>query len=63
MIANLLDQAQIEAGKFHLSLGDVQLRQLVEDVIEQMQPLAQAKQQSLASILPRAATDCVGRRR
>ena len=52
MIANLLDQAQIEAGKFHLSLGDVQLRQLVEDVIEQMQPLAQAKQQSLELFCP-----------
>ena len=47
MIANLLDQAQIEAGKFQLSLGDVELGQLVEDVIEHMQPLAQAKQQSL----------------
>jgi signal transduction histidine kinase len=52
MIANLLDQAQIEAGKFHLSLGDVQLPQLVEDVIEQMQPLAQAKQQSLDLYCP-----------
>jgi signal transduction histidine kinase/ActR/RegA family two-component response regulator len=52
MIANLLDQAQIEAGKFQLSLGDVQLGQLVEDVIEHMQPLAQAKQQSLELLCP-----------
>ena len=45
MISNLLDQSQIEAGKIQLSYGDVSIRQLTQDVIEHMQPLAQAKHQ------------------
>jgi signal transduction histidine kinase/CheY-like chemotaxis protein len=47
MIVNLLDQAQIEAGRIQLSLRDVQLQQLAEDVIEHMRPVALAKQQTL----------------
>lgn len=52
MIANLLDQAQIEAGRIQLSLGDVQIQRLLEDVIEHMQPVAQAKQQNLELVCP-----------
>ena len=47
MIGNLLDQSRIEAGKIEVSAGHVQFPQLVKDVIEHIQPLAQAKQQSL----------------
>jgi signal transduction histidine kinase/CheY-like chemotaxis protein len=47
MIGNLLNQAQIEAGKIQLSPGDVQIQQLAEDVIEYMRPMAQVKQQTL----------------
>jgi signal transduction histidine kinase/CheY-like chemotaxis protein len=47
MIANLLDQAQIEAGRIQLSPRDVQLQQLAQDVIEHMSPVAKAKQQTL----------------
>ncbi|MGH7844161.1 MAG: ATP-binding response regulator [Candidatus Binatia bacterium] len=47
MIANLLDQAQIEAGRIQLACRDVQLQQLAEDVIEHMQPVARGKHQAL----------------
>lgn len=47
MIGNLLDQSRIEAGKIEVSPGHIPLPQLVEDVIEHMRPLAQAKQQAL----------------
>jgi signal transduction histidine kinase/ActR/RegA family two-component response regulator len=47
MISNLLDQTRIESGRMDLSLANVKLRQLAQDVIEQMMPLAQAKEQAL----------------
>ena len=47
MISNLLDQTRIEAGKIELSHGNVPLKQLAQDVIEQMMPLAVAKEQTL----------------
>lgn len=47
MICNLLDQSRIEAGKIQLSLTKVQISKLVEDVIENLQPPAEAKQQSV----------------
>jgi len=47
MISNLLDQSRIEAGKIELSHANVPLRQLAEDVIEQMKPLAEAREQTL----------------
>jgi signal transduction histidine kinase/ActR/RegA family two-component response regulator len=47
MIGNLLDQSRIEVGKIEVSPSHVQFPQLVEDAVEHMKPLAQAKQQSL----------------
>jgi signal transduction histidine kinase/CheY-like chemotaxis protein len=47
MIANLLDKAQIEAGRIQLSRRDLHLQQLAQDVIEHMLPIANAKQQTL----------------
>jgi len=47
MISNLLDQSRIEAGKIELSRGNVSLKQLAHDVIDQMLPLAEAKGQTL----------------
>jgi signal transduction histidine kinase/ActR/RegA family two-component response regulator len=50
MIANLLNQSRIEAGRIEFSPDDVLLPALVRDVIEHMQPVAQAKQQSIKLI-------------
>jgi signal transduction histidine kinase/ActR/RegA family two-component response regulator len=47
MIGNLLHRSSIEAKKIQISVGEVHLTQLIEEVLEQMQPLSQAKEQSL----------------
>lgn len=47
MIADLLDLSRIEAGKLEVVLAQVDLPRLVEEVVEQMQPLARAKTQFL----------------
>jgi signal transduction histidine kinase/CheY-like chemotaxis protein len=44
MITDLLDLARVEAGKLVLSFDHVALTALVSDVIEQLRPLAAAKQ-------------------
>lgn len=47
MIADLLDLSRIEAGKLEFRCHDVMLPSLAEEVLEQLQPLAQVKEQRL----------------
>ncbi|MBS0182699.1 MAG: response regulator [Nitrospira sp.] len=47
MIEDLLDRTRIETGRLEVHPTDVELEPCLADVIEQLKPLAQAKQQSL----------------
>jgi len=47
MIEDLLDRTRIETGRLEVHPTDVKLELCLADVIEQLKPLAQAKQQSL----------------
>jgi signal transduction histidine kinase len=47
MIADLLDRTRIESGKLELTRVEVLLPKLARDVAEQLQPLAEAKEQHL----------------
>ncbi|OQW36778.1 MAG: hypothetical protein A4E19_21375 [Nitrospira sp. SG-bin1] len=47
MIEDLLDRTRIETGRLEVHPADVELEPCLADVIEQLKPLAQAKQQSL----------------
>jgi CheY-like chemotaxis protein len=47
MIADLLEQSRIEAGKLELSTAAVDLRKCSAEVVEQLHPLAAAKRQRL----------------
>ncbi len=47
MIEDLLDRTRIETGRLEVHPLDVELEPCLADVIEQLKPLAQAKQQSL----------------
>jgi signal transduction histidine kinase len=47
MIEDLLDRTRIETGRLEVHPADVEIEPCLADVIEQLKPLAQAKQQSL----------------
>jgi signal transduction histidine kinase/CheY-like chemotaxis protein len=47
MIANLLDQSRIQFGKIEVSAEAIGLRDFVEDLLEQLRPLAVEKKQQL----------------
>jgi signal transduction histidine kinase len=47
MIEDLLDRTRIETGRLEVHPADVELEPCISDVIEQLKPLAQAKQQTL----------------
>jgi signal transduction histidine kinase len=47
MIEDLLDRTRIETGRLEVHPADVELEPCLADVIEQLKPLAQVKQQSL----------------
>lgn len=52
MITDLLDRTRIETGQLALSPAEVDLERCVAEVIEQLRPLAEGKQQSLTSHYP-----------
>lgn len=52
MIAELLDQSRIEAGKLELAPADVDLCKCVADVVEQLRSLATSKRQYLEAHYP-----------
>ena len=54
MIEDLLDRTRIETGRLDIRPADVDLELCIIDVIEQLRPLAQAKQQTLDSSFPDA---------
>jgi signal transduction histidine kinase/ActR/RegA family two-component response regulator len=47
MIADLLDRTRIETGKIELSPAEVDVRKCIEEVVEQLRPLAVAQRQRL----------------
>jgi signal transduction histidine kinase len=47
MIEDLLDRTRIETGRLEVHPADIELEPCLADVIEQLKPLAQAKQQTL----------------
>lgn len=47
MIEDLLDRTRIETGRLEVHPADIEIEACLGDVIEQLKPLAQAKQQSL----------------
>ena len=47
MIEDLLDRTRIETGRLELSQAEVDLEKMVMDVVEQLRPMAVAKQQQL----------------
>lgn len=47
MIADLLDRAKLEAGKIELNIRSLPILPLVEDIVEQFQPLAGTKNQQV----------------
>ncbi|MBI3357607.1 MAG: GAF domain-containing sensor histidine kinase, partial [Nitrospirae bacterium] len=47
MIEDLLDRTRIETGRLEVHLADVELEPCVADAVEQLRPLAHAKQQQL----------------
>ena len=52
IINDLLDLAKIEAGRMELHLGQVELPQLADNLIDFMRPLAQKKNLQLAADVP-----------
>ncbi|MGE0642739.1 MAG: response regulator [Nitrospira sp.] len=52
MIEDLLDRTRIETGRLEVHPADVELEACLTDVIEQLKPLAQAKQQTLECCPP-----------
>ena len=52
MIEDLLDRTRIETGRLEVHPADVDLELCITDVIEQLRPLAQAKQQTLDALFP-----------
>jgi len=52
MISNLLDLSRIESGTHHLDRAPLCLFDLVEEVIEQLRPLAAAKDLTLGVVCP-----------
>ena len=52
MIEDLLDRTRIETGRLDIHPADVDLELCITDVIEQLRPLAQAKQQVLDCVFP-----------
>jgi CheY-like chemotaxis protein len=52
MIEDLLDRTRIQTGKLELTPTELDLGQCVEEVIEQLRPLAQAKRQQLECVYP-----------
>jgi signal transduction histidine kinase len=52
MINELLDLSTIEAGRVELQLGDVRLRELITDVVEGFQGMAQQKRLTLRTQQP-----------
>lgn len=52
MIEDLLDRTRIETGRLEVNPADVDLELCMADVIEQLKPLAQAKQQTLDACFP-----------
>lgn len=57
MIEDLLDRTRIETGRLEVHPADVELEPCISDVVEQLKPLAQAKQQTVEFC--RADTDVV----
>jgi len=55
MIEDLLDRTRIETGRLDIHPADVDLELCITDVIEQLRPLAQAKQQTLDASFPAAS--------
>src|SRR5206468_8779201 len=51
VITDILDFSRIEAGKLHLDLRDLDLREVVDDVTALMPQGAHAKQLELASLV------------
>ncbi|MBA3965542.1 MAG: response regulator, partial [Nitrospirales bacterium] len=52
MIADLLDRAKLEAGKIELNVSTLPILPLVEDIVEQFQPLAGTKNQQILLFPP-----------
>ncbi len=52
MIEDLLDRTRIETGRLDIHPTDVDLELCITDVVEQLRPLAQAKQQTLDYSFP-----------
>ena len=48
MISDLLDRAKLEAGKMELSMGNVPVIELAEEVTEQLKPLAHPNEQQVS---------------
>jgi signal transduction histidine kinase len=52
MITNLLDLSRIESGTQHLDRARLRLFDLVEEVVEQLRPIAATKQLTLEAVCP-----------
>jgi signal transduction histidine kinase len=60
MVDDLLDTARISSGKLQLTRGRVDLRELVRNVIESMQPKAEAKGIQIAQHVEPGLTEITG---
>jgi len=59
---DLTDVSRLEVGKFHLKLEKLDLRSLLQDAVEGLQPVAEGKRLRLRSVLPGARLDIEGDR-
>ena len=54
LINDVLDLSKIEAGRMDMAIGPVDIKALVEDVVDQVRPMAEAKGNALVVSLPDA---------
>jgi signal transduction histidine kinase len=52
LVNDLLDASKLESGTMRLDLTSIELRSLIEDLSEQMQPMAREKEIALEATLP-----------
>ena len=52
LIGSLLEVTRIEAGKLELSLQEVSIAEIVEEVLERIKPQTDAKKQTISAVVP-----------
>ena len=60
MISDLLDLSRIETGKIHLRLSEISIHHLIRDILGQLAPLAEGKEQHIVYPTPHQSIHITG---